>query len=102
MTIVAQLLQAKGSQIWSVTPDTSVYDAIKLMAEKGIGAVLVLDEGRLTGIMSERDYARKVILRGRSSKDPPVSEIMTQPVIYVHPDQSIEACRAKSVSGTFQ
>lgn len=94
MTIVAQLLQTKGSHIWSVTPDTSVYDAIKLMAEKGIGAVLVLDEGRLTGIMSERDYARKVILRGRSSRDTPVSEIMTQPVIYVHPDQSIEACMA--------
>ncbi len=94
MTIVAQLLQAKGSDIWSVTPDTSVYDAIMLMAEKGVGALLVLQGERLVGIVSERDYARKVILRGKSSKDTPVREIMTERVFYVRPEQSIEECMA--------
>jgi CBS domain-containing protein len=94
MTIVAQLLQAKGSDIWSVTRDTLVYDAIKLMAEKGVGALLVLQEERLVGIVSERDYARKVILREKSSKDTPVREIMTERVFYVRPEQSIEECMA--------
>lgn len=94
MTIVAQLLQAKGSDIWSVAPDTSVYDAIKLMADKGVGALLVLQGERLVGIVSERDYARKVILRGKSSKDTPVRGIMTERVFYVRPEQSIEECMA--------
>jgi CBS domain-containing protein len=94
MTIVAQLLHAKGSDIWSVTPDTSVYDAIKLMAERGVGALLVMSGERLVGIVSERDYARKVILRGKSSKETPVREIMTERVYYVRPEQSTDECMA--------
>ena len=94
MTIVNQLLRSKGPEIWSVMPETSVYDAIKLMADKGIGALLVLEGERLVGIISERDYARKVILQGKSSRNTPVSEIMTSRVFYVQPEQSIEECMA--------
>ena len=94
MPIVSQLLRSKGPEIWSVTPETSVYDAIKLMADKGIGALLVLEGERLVGIISERDYARKVILQGKSSRNTPVSEIMTSRVFYVQPEQSIEECMA--------
>ena len=94
MTIVAQVLQAKGYDIWSVTPDTSVYDAIKMMADKEVGALLVLEGEKLVGIVSERDYARKVILKGKSSKDTPVREIMTSKVYYVRPEQTIEECMA--------
>ncbi len=94
MTIVAQVLQAKGYDIWSVTPDTSVYDAIKMMADKEVGALLVLEDEKLVGIISERDYARKVILKGKSSKDTPVREIMTSKVYYVRPEQTIEECMA--------
>jgi CBS domain-containing protein len=94
MTTVSQLLQAKGSDVWSVMPGTSVYDALALMAEKNIGALLVLDGDELAGIFSERDYARKVVLRGKSSKDTPVSQIMTSKVVCVRPDQSIEECMA--------
>jgi CBS domain-containing protein len=94
MTIVAQVLQAKGYDIWSVTPDTSVYDAIKMMADKEVGALLVLEDEKLVGIISERDYARKVILKGKSSKDTPVRDIMTSKVYYVRPEQTIEECMA--------
>jgi len=94
MTHVAQLLDAKGPAIWSVPPQASVFEAIRLMAEKAIGAVLVLDAQDLVGIVSERDYARKVILQGKSSKDTPVAAIMTSRVYYVRPDQTIEACLA--------
>jgi CBS domain-containing protein len=94
MTSVAQLLQAKGRNVWSIAPDASVYDAIKMMAEKGVGALLVLDGERLAGIVSERDYARKVILQGRSSHDTPVRDIMTARVLYVHPEQTVEECMA--------
>lgn len=94
MKTVKQILQEKGRSIWSITPDTSVYDALKLMAEKEVGALLVLEEGRLVGIISERDYARKVILKGKSSLDTPVKEIMTQKVIYVRPELTVEECMA--------
>lgn len=94
MTTVARLLDSKGHDIWSVSPDTSVYDAIKMMADKGVGALLVTDGDRLVGVVSERDYARKVILQGRSSKDTPVREIMTTRVITVSPDQTIDDCMA--------
>ncbi|MBV9281233.1 MAG: CBS domain-containing protein [Chloroflexi bacterium] len=94
MTSVAQLLDAKGHEAWSVAPDASVYDAIKMMADKGVGALLVVDGQRLVGIVSERDYARKVILRGRSSQSTPVSEIMTDRVLYVRPEQTVEQCMA--------
>lgn len=91
---VKQILEEKGYQIWSVSPDDNVYDALKIMAEMNIGALLVLEEENLVGILSERDYARKVILRGKSSMDTPVREIMTPRVLYVRLDQSIEDCMA--------
>ena len=91
---VRQLLERKGGDIWSIAPEASVYDSIKLMADKGIGALLVIDEGELVGIVSERDYARKVILKGRSSKETPVKDIMTSKVLYVSPEHSLEECMA--------
>jgi CBS domain-containing protein len=94
MKTVRQLLRAKGYDIWSVAPDDSVYDALKLMADKNVGAVLVTDAGDLVGILSERDYARKVILKGRTSRDTPVREIMTEKVVYVRPDQTTDECMA--------
>ena len=94
MKSVSQLLRAKGHEVWWITPDTSVYDALKLMADKNVGALLVLEADNLVGIFSERDYARKVILKGKSSKDTPVKEIMSSQVFYVRPEQSIEECMA--------
>lgn len=94
MKTVRELLQTKGYDIWSVAPDDSVYEALKLMADKNVGAVLVTDAGNLVGILSERDYARKVILKGRTSRDTPVREIMTEKVVYVRPDQTTNECMA--------
>jgi CBS domain-containing protein len=94
MKTVRELLQAKGYDIWSVAPDDSVYDALKLMAGKNVGAVLVIGAGNLVGILSERDYARKVILKGKTSRDTPVREIMTEKVVYVRPDQTSAECMA--------
>jgi CBS domain-containing protein len=95
MKIVFDILQTKGRQIWSVTPDTTVYDALSLMADKGIGAVLVLkEEGQPVGIFSERDYARKVILKGKSSRITPVKEIMSTHILYISPEQTIAECMA--------
>jgi CBS domain-containing protein len=94
MRTVAQLLEVKGRDVWSISPDASVYDAIKLMADKEVGALLVLEAGKLVGIISERDYTRKVILKGKASKDTPVRDIMTTHVIYTHPDETIENCMA--------
>jgi CBS domain-containing protein len=89
---VASILKNKGSRIWSIDPEATIYDAIAMMADKAIGALLVVSEGKLMGIISERDYARKVILQGRSSKDTQVREIMTSAVITVCPDHSVEEC----------
>lgn len=89
---IGSLLQRKGGQVWSLQATASVYDAIAMMAEKGVGALPILDAGTLIGIVSERDYARKVILMGRSSKDTPVTEIMSSPVISVSPSQTVEDC----------
>jgi CBS domain-containing protein len=86
------LLERKGRQVWSVSPTDSVYDAIHLMAEKGIGAVVVLDDFRLVGILSERDYTRKVILQGKHSKETQVGEIMTPNVITAHPADTVRDC----------
>ncbi len=92
MKTVQQLLDSKRHKLVSVAPDDTVLDALRVMAEKEIGAVVVLDKEHLAGIFSERDYARKVILHGKTSKDTPVKEIMTEKVVCVSPDQSIEQC----------
>jgi len=94
MKTVKQLLQLKGGPVYSVTPQDKVFDALKLMAEKNIGAVLALADGKIAGIMTERDYARKVILLGKSSHDMSVSEIMSDSVVTVKPGQSVEECMA--------
>lgn len=94
MKTVNELLQAKGHDYWSVTPDTTVFDALKMMADKNVGALLVLEAETLVGLLSERDYARKVILKGKSSKKTPVKEIMSEKVICVGPERTIEECMA--------
>jgi CBS domain-containing protein len=94
MKTVANLLQGKGSDVLSVAPDVPVFQALGLMAERNVGALLVLEDQRLVGILSERDYARKVILKGKSSKEIPVREIMSSHVLYVRPRQTIEDCMA--------
>ena len=92
MKTLTQLLQAKGGEIHGIGPDASVFAALKLMAEKDVGALVVTEGGRLAGIISERDYARKVILHGKSSHDLAVREIMTAKVVTVHPGQTVEDC----------
>jgi len=94
MKIVRDILDQKGYQVWSVSPQVWVFDALKLLSERGIGALLVMEEDRCVGILSERDYARKVILIGKSSKETRVSEIMTPRVIFVRPEQTVEKCMA--------
>jgi CBS domain-containing protein len=94
MKTVTQLLRTKGNEVLSVSPETSVFDALKVMAEKNVGALLVVEQERLVGVFSERDYARKVILKGKASKEIPVREIMTSHVLYVRPEQTIEDCMA--------
>lgn len=94
MSTVAQLLQEKGRAVWSIAPEATVYAALTLMAEKNVGALMVLEGSRVVGIISERDYARKVILKGKLSKDTLVREIMTDKVYFVRPEQTIEECMA--------
>ena len=92
MRTVRHLLEAKASEVFAIGPQAPVLDAIRLMAEKRIGALLVMDAGKLAGIVSERDYARKVVLQGRSSKDTPVCDIMTSDVIRVGLNDSADRC----------
>lgn len=94
MRYVAELLERKGNDIWSVSPDTPVFEAIQLMSAKNCGAVLVLEEEHLVGILSERDYARKVILKGKSSKETLVAEIMSSEVVCIQPTHTIDDCMA--------
>jgi CBS domain-containing protein len=92
MTTVRQLLEGKSPEVFAVGPESAVIDAIRLMAEKGIGAVVVMDGRQLVGILSERDYARKIVLHDRSSKSTRVSEIMTAKVVTVAPSEQVEHC----------
>src|SRR5438128_8347321 len=94
MKTVSQLLRTKGQAILSVSPEIPVFHALEVMAEKNVGALLVVEGRELLGIFSERDYARKVILKGKSSKEIPVREIMSSHVLYVRPEQTIEDCMA--------
>jgi signal-transduction protein with cAMP-binding, CBS, and nucleotidyltransferase domain len=89
---IDKILCQKSGEIWSVHPDTSVYDAIKLMAEKNIGALLVMENEQLSGIVSERDYSRKVVLRGKTSRNTIVREIMTTDLTTTHPRETVEEC----------
>ena len=98
MKTVSQLLQTKGCHVWSIGPEAWVIDALKLMADKEVGALLVLEAGQVVGILSERDYARKVSLQGKSSKSTRVGEIMTEKVVYVRPDQTVGDCMALMTS----
>ncbi len=92
MKTVKDILEAKGQDVWSIGPDSPVFEALQVMADKNIGALVVVEGEDIVGIISERDYARKVILMGKSSKDIPVRDIMTPKVIHVRQDQSIEEC----------
>jgi len=98
MITVGDLLKTKGGDNWSVSPQASVYEALELMADRNVGALLVIDSGKLVGIFSERDYARKVILKGKSSRETPVSELMTTAVLYITPKNTLEECMALMTS----
>ena len=102
MVTVRQILKNKGSQVWSVEPTAMVYSALQLMADKEIGALLVLAEGKLVGIFSERDYARKVILHGKTSAETQVSEVMSPDVVTVGAEQSIAECMALMTEKRFR
>jgi CBS domain-containing protein len=91
---IRSILEAKGSQVWTTTRDTLVYDALTLMGEKNVGALVAVEGDEVVGLVSERDYSRKVVLRGRTSRETRVGEILSQPVITVPPDHGIGACMA--------
>ncbi|MCK4304993.1 MAG: CBS domain-containing protein [Candidatus Eisenbacteria sp.] len=92
MSTVRELLEAKGREAWSISPRSLVFEALQMMAEKDVGALLVLEEGQVVGVFSERDYARKVVLEGKSSKTVPVSDLMTKRIIFVGPEETIDTC----------
>ena len=94
MKSLKQLIAAKGGQVWTIRPDATVFEALELMAQKDVGALLVMDGSRLAGVMSERDYARKVVLRDRSSRDTLVRDIMTTDVVTVTPKHTVPECIA--------
>lgn len=94
MDQVWQLLENKGHEVWTIAPDEMVFQALQRMADKDIGALVVLDGNEVVGIFSERDYARKVVLHGKSSTGTPVRQVMSSRVLYVRPDQTLEDCMA--------
>jgi CBS domain-containing protein len=94
MARIRDLLRFKGGAVWTVGPEATVYEALELMAAKDVGAVIVVDGGGVAGVFSERDYARRVILKGKASRTLLVREIMTAPVLYVRPEQSVGECMA--------
>ncbi len=94
MMTVKEILDAKGSAVWTIAPNAKVIDALKLMDDKGIGALVVVERNRVIGVISERDYARKVVLEGKTSKDTPVKDIMTSPVYGVRLETTAEECMA--------
>src|SRR5947207_12975242 len=98
MTSVRDILQNKGDKVWTIPPDMTVFEALKTMADQNVGALVVLEAEKVVGILSERDYARKVILHGKSSREIPVREIMSSKVHYVHPEQNIQH-RMQEVTG---
>ena len=102
MLTVAQLLKSKGNQVFSVAPQDSVLHAIEIMATRHVGALLVMEQGTLKGIISERDYARKVILKQRSSHDTPVNDIMTSQPVTVTPDNTVYQCMQIMTEGRFR
>lgn len=89
---ISSVLNRKGREVFSIPPSTCVYDALEIMADREVGAIIVMEDGRLAGVVSERDYARKVILQGRSSRDTAVSEIMTEDLVTVTPRHTIDEC----------
>ena len=91
-TAISEILNRKGTNVWSISPEATVYEAIELMAQKNVGAVLVTEHGKLVGIISERDYTRKVVLRGKASKTTAVREILSSQVIHVSPSHTVEDC----------
>ena len=99
---VKKLLEAKESQVYTVSPDATVYDALKLMSEKEIGALVVVENGKMLGIFSERDYARKVILKGKNSQETLVKEIMTTNVLHASPKQKIRKCLSLMTKNHFR
>jgi CBS domain-containing protein len=92
MKLITEILRAKGRNVWTVSSDSTVYDALQEMADKNVGALLVVEGDKLVGVFSERDYARKVILHGKASKDTLVREIMSTEVFWVRPDQTVALC----------
>lgn len=98
MTCVRHLLARKGGEIWSIGPADTVFDAIKKMADKNVGSLVVIEDGRLVGIITERHYARNVVLKGRASPKTRVGEIMEPNVVYVRPDHTVEQCMALMTS----
>jgi CBS domain-containing protein len=89
---IGEILNTKGDQVWSISKEAMVFDAIQLMADKNIGALLIIEAGKLVGILTERDYTRKIALKGKSSKQTPVKEILSGQVIHVTPDHTVEEC----------
>jgi CBS domain-containing protein len=94
VTTVNRILESKGDKVWTIEAGETVLEALKLMSDRGIGAIVAVEKGAIVGIFSERDYARKVVLKGKASKDTPVREVMTTRVRYVQPTNTVEECMA--------